>query len=90
MTSRNITFLQPLTVLKSTRDDQGSYTCTVTDHSNNKQKKHQFVQILEADQPRLIIYYDGFQTIDCTIGECKKDIQWVVNIESHPQPTVEW
>ncbi len=53
--------------------------------------KTQFVPVMEADQPRLIVYFDGYGTIDCTIGECQKDIvQWVVQIESHPMPTVEW
>ena len=70
-------------------EDQGTYTCTVMDHAGNKQSKSQFVRILEGDEPRLIVYYDGFQTIDKSLDD-DKEVQWVVQIESHPQPTVEW
>ena len=78
-------------MLQSNSDDQGPYTCTVTDHAHNKQDKTVFVPILEADQPRLLVYYEGFQTIDRTIGvDEQKEVQWVVQIDSHPQPMVQW
>ena len=83
---------QSLTILNSKLDDQGSYTCTVTDHSGNKQIRKTFVRIQEEDEPSLDIFYEGFQTIDKTIsdGTADEKVQWVVTIESHPQATVAW
>ena len=47
---------------------------------------------MEGDEPRLLVYYDGFQTIDKSLDDVNdnKAVQWVVQIVSHPQPTVEW
>lgn len=78
-------------MLRSTKDDQGSYDCTVTDHAGNQQTKTEFVQIQDKAESFLRVTYDGYQTLDRTIGSGDtSDIQWVVHIDSHPQPTVEW
>ena len=81
-----------MTVQRSNLEDQGTYTCSVTDHAGNSQSKSQFVRIMEGDEPRLLVYYDGFQTIDKSLDDVNdnKVVQWVVQIVSHPQPTVEW
>lgn len=81
---------QALTVHRATREDQGTYECTVQDHSNNNQTKSEFVRILEQEEAYVRIYYDGYQALDKTMGMDNPDVQWVVQIEAHPQPTVEW
>ena len=38
---------QSLTILKSTKDDQGLYECTIVDHSGNTKTKTEFIRVLE-------------------------------------------
>lgn len=74
------------------QEDQGSYSCTVTDHAGNVQTKTKFVHIQARDEPRLQVWMEGFQTYDVTIGkDDNQNIQWVVHFNSHPQPSaIEW
>ena len=81
---------QKLTVHRSTKEDQGVYECRVRDHSGNTQSKTEFVRILEEEESYLRIYYEGWQTIERGPEDNNEPVQWVVQIESHPQPTVEW
>ncbi len=82
---------QTLTVERSTKEDQGIYECTVEDHARNRQSKSEFIRIMEEAESYLRIYFEGYQTMDYTIGQDDgKKIQWVVQIQAHPQPTVEW
>ena len=81
---------QKLTVHRSTKEDQGAYECKVKDHSGHTQSKTEFVRILEEEESYLRLYYEGFQTIELGPEDKHEPVQWVVQIESHPQPTVEW
>jgi hypothetical protein len=36
------------------------------------------------------ITYEAYPTLDITLGEDEKPIQWVVQVEAHPLPTIEW
>ena len=75
-----------MTILKSTKEDQGSYTCTVTDHSGNREANKVFVRVPYYDEPSLDITFDAYQTLDKTIGvDANQPVQWVVNIHSHPK-----
>eukprot|EP00094_Tigriopus_californicus_P001194 TCALIF_01156-PA protein Name:"Similar to FLT1 Vascular endothelial growth factor receptor 1 (Homo sapiens)" AED:0.09 eAED:0.09 QI:607/0.8/0.66/1/0.8/0.66/6/0/928 len=78
-----------LTIHQATLDDQGSYVCEVTDHSENRQRKSEFVRILEKEEPFLRTYYEGFQTIE-KMEDDKDIVRWVLQIESHPKPAVVW
>lgn len=80
---------QSLTIHQATLDDQGSYVCEVTDHSENRQSKGEFVRILEKEEPFLRTYYEGFQTIE-KMEDDKDIVRWVLQIESHPKPAVVW
>ena len=83
---------QTLSIQRAKLEDQGSYSCTVTDHSGNKQTRKEFVRVQKEDEPSLDIYSNAFQTIDKTISEESENekVKWVVHIESHPQATVAW
>ena len=37
----------------ATLDDQGVYSCTVVDHSENTKTKSKFVRVMEKDEPFL-------------------------------------
>ena len=80
---------QGITVRKATKDDQGTYSCTVVDHSYNTQTKSEFIRILEEQESYLRIWLDGYQNVDKTIGDTG-NVQWVVQIAAHPEPVVEW
>ena len=80
---------QGITVHKATKDDQGTYSCTVVDHSYNTQTKSEFIRILEEQESYLRIWLDGYQNVDKTIGDTG-NVQWVVQIAAHPEPVVEW
>jgi hypothetical protein len=98
---------QALTIRGSILDDQGSYSCEVEDHSGNRQKKSEFVRVLEKEQPYLRIYTEAYHqmvtntedddgeeagNVGGSSSRKKKNVpvQWVVQIESHPEPKVQW
>ena len=71
------------------KEDQGSYACIVTDHSNNQQTRREFVRIYERDQSFLRVWQDGYSTLHKSSGK-DDSVQWVVEIASHPPPRVTW
>ncbi len=82
--------LKGLTIKKATKDDQGLYECKVVDHSGNTKTKTEFIRVLEQEETYIRIYFEAYQTLDITLGLDEKPVQWVVQIEAHPQPTIEW
>ena len=85
---------QGLTVRKATQKDQGTYTCSVEDHSGNKKSKSEFVPVLKKEQPFLRVYSDASDHIITSTGldddARPTPVRWVVQIESHPEPSVTW
>jgi len=71
------------------KEDQGSYACIVTDHSNNQQTRREFVRIYERNQSFLRVWQDGYSTLHKSSGK-DDSVQWVVEIASHPPPRVTW
>ena len=80
---------QKLQLHRVSREDQGSYGCVVTDHSNNRQTRREFIRIYERDQSFLKVWQDGFDTFNKSTG-VDEAVQWMVEIASHPPPRVSW
>ena len=85
---------QGLTVRRATQKDQGTYTCSVEDHSGNKKSKSEFIPVLKKEQPFLRVYSDASDHIITSTGiddnARPTPVRWVVQIESHPEPSVTW
>jgi len=96
-TSRNVTIggkpmkvvEQKLVVLRVEQEDQGTYECIVTDHSKNSRSKREFIRIYERNQSFLRVWQEGSTTIQKPGGR-DEIVQWVVNIQAHPSPSVTW
>lgn len=81
---------QNLKVSRSTEDDQGNYVCTVKDHSGNVKTKKHFVRVFKKDENFLRISTGAYQQLSLNEENDNQPVQWVVQIESHPEPTVIW
>ena len=81
---------QKLVLNNVDKADQGSYACLVMDHSDNNQVRREFVRIYDRDQSFLRVWQDGFTTLHKSSGNKDETVQWVVEIASHPAPTVTW
>ena len=80
---------QKLELRRVDMEDQGNYECIVTDHSNNNQKRREFIRIYERDQSFLKVWQDGSTALHKTAGR-DESVQWVVEIASNPSPSVTW
>ena len=80
---------QKLKLHRVDKEDQGSYACIVTDHSNNQQTRREFIRIYERDQSFLRVWLEGSDTYNKTAAT-EETVQWVVEIASHPPPRVSW
>ena len=80
---------QKLQLHRVDKEDQGSYACIVTDHSNNQQTRREFIRIYERDQSFLRVWLEGSDTYNKTSGT-EETVQWIVEIASHPPPRVSW
>lgn len=76
-------------MLSATAEDQGNYECTVTDHSGNRQTRRSFVRVYREDEAFLRLSTGAYQFLDRT-EEDAGPVQWVVQIEAHPSPSVTW
>ena len=81
---------QKLVLNNVDKEDQGSYACLVTDHSDNQQVRREFVRIYDRNQSFLRVWQDGFSTLHKSSGKKDETVQWVVEISAHPRPTVTW
>ena len=81
---------QTLKLHRVDKEDQGSYACTVTDHSGNKQTRREFVRIYERDQSFLKVWQqEQFPSLHRTAAK-GKTVQWTMMISSHPPASVTW
>ena len=81
---------QKLILRNVNKEDQGTYACLVMDHSDNQKHRKEFVRVYGKDQSFLRVWHDGYSTLHKATGDQDEVVQWVVEISSHPAPTITW
>ncbi|KAG8226012.1 hypothetical protein J437_LFUL004133 [Ladona fulva] len=78
-----------LTIRNASKEDRGTYTCSITDHTDKKKSSSKFIEIYDPD-----ISYINF-TVQGNVYEIvaragDRSVQWVVHVVSHPPATLYW
>ncbi|CAG2053296.1 unnamed protein product [Timema podura] len=78
---------QNITIFSVTHEDEGNYTCQVTDHNKNTNNISKYMKVFDLNTSYNDLVHKGRATVTEYAGN---SIMWVVDIIAHPKPNITW
>nr|CAD7196039.1 unnamed protein product [Timema douglasi] len=78
---------QNITIFSVTHEDEGNYTCKVTDHNKNTNSISKYMKVFDLNTSYNDMVHKGRATVTEYAGN---SVMWVVDIIAHPKPNITW
>ncbi|XP_018563787.1 vascular endothelial growth factor receptor 1 isoform X2 [Anoplophora glabripennis] len=86
---KNDMMMETLTIYNTTKSDNGTYFCNVTDNQHHSSHASLNVKIFDVKEHFLVVEEENdVYSIIASAGE--PSVQWSVVVKGHPKPSVTW